>query len=311
MTSVLYIGGFGRSGSTLLERLAGTQRGFCAGGELVNYWSHGLLEGRLCACGETFYSCGFWSAVRESDPVLADHTVARMIVDTHNVLLRTRNIHRLWSKPARHSVHARLPAEYRTSIVALYRGVLSVSGVSTVVDSSKHPTYAYLLAASGVHVRVVHLVRDPRGVAYSWTRRRIEPGGGAALEMHRFSPYQSALIWDSWNLSFRFLRNCFEGYMTLKYEELVADPLGAVGSVIAFGATSSIDRAGGVSHNVGPNSHSLSGNPTRFIQTAPVVTLDDEWMKAMARTARVTVTVLTMPLLVQYGYPLRVHLPAT
>ena len=182
---------------------------------------------------------------------------------------------------------------------------------STVVDSSKHPTYAYLLAASGVHVRVVHLVRDPRGVAYSWTRRRIEPGGGAALEMHRFSPYQSALIWDSWNLSFRFLRNCFEGYMTLKYEELVADPLGAVGSVIAFGATSSIDRAGGVSHNVGPNSHSLSGNPTRFIQTAPVVTLDDEWMKAMARTARVTVTVLTMPLLVQYDYPLRVHLPAT
>ena len=42
---VLYLGGFGRSGSTLIERLLGELPGVCPVGELVHLWQRGVLAG--------------------------------------------------------------------------------------------------------------------------------------------------------------------------------------------------------------------------------------------------------------------------
>jgi len=60
---VLYIGGLGRSGSTLIERLLGQVPGVCAVGELVHLWDRGITEDERCGCGEPFRQCPFWSQV--------------------------------------------------------------------------------------------------------------------------------------------------------------------------------------------------------------------------------------------------------
>ena len=44
------------------------------------------------------------------------------------------------------------------------------TGTEIVVDSSKHPSLAFCLRTSDVDLRVVHVVRDIRGVAYSWSK---------------------------------------------------------------------------------------------------------------------------------------------
>jgi len=60
---VLYIGGFGRSGSTLVERILGQLPGFCSAGEIVFLWQRGLIDGQLCGCGVPVPECEFWSRV--------------------------------------------------------------------------------------------------------------------------------------------------------------------------------------------------------------------------------------------------------
>src|SRR5262245_25734123 len=62
---VLLIVGSGRSGSTLFERALGGVAGVAALGELVHMWDRAVRDDELCACGQPFGSCPFWSAVGE------------------------------------------------------------------------------------------------------------------------------------------------------------------------------------------------------------------------------------------------------
>ena len=62
---VVYVGGLGRSGSTLLERALARLPGFVGLGEVVYLWERGLLNDETCGCGEPFSDCAFWRAVGE------------------------------------------------------------------------------------------------------------------------------------------------------------------------------------------------------------------------------------------------------
>ncbi len=81
--TVLYIGGHGRSGSTILAQTLGQIPGFVNVGELWQVWYRGLRENERCGCGQPFYSCTFWRAVGEEafggwDNVDVDKMVALM-----------------------------------------------------------------------------------------------------------------------------------------------------------------------------------------------------------------------------------------
>ena len=61
--------------------------------------------------------------------------------------------------------------EYLEAVERLYAAAAAITG-SVVVDLSKRRSTLRLLRCSTrLDVRVVHLVRDSRAVAYSWTRR--------------------------------------------------------------------------------------------------------------------------------------------
>ena len=60
---VVFIGGFGRSGSTLLERMLGCLDGVVTLGEVGHLWQRGIVNDESCACGQPFSRCPFWSEV--------------------------------------------------------------------------------------------------------------------------------------------------------------------------------------------------------------------------------------------------------
>ncbi|MCZ3387336.1 MAG: sulfotransferase, partial [Actinomycetia bacterium] len=60
---IVYIGGQGRSGTTLLERALGELPGVVSLGETVHLWDRGLRDDELCGCTEPFGSCPFWRSV--------------------------------------------------------------------------------------------------------------------------------------------------------------------------------------------------------------------------------------------------------
>ena len=89
----------------------------------------------------------------------------------------------------------------------LYAAIAEVSGAELVIDSSKHPSLAHCLRwQDGVDLRVLHLVRDSRAVAYSWGRAVRRPDTDRESYMTRYSPAVAAAQWNGQNAAFHLLR---------------------------------------------------------------------------------------------------------
>src|SRR6185437_2047910 len=164
---VIYLGGMGRSGSTLAERLLGELPQVRVAGEIVHLWQRGVTDNERCGCGEAFAECDFWSAVGEAAFGGWSSIDVGRIAALRATVDRTRFIPQL----ARRSVPDQLAAdlaEYTDYYRRLYSGIAQVSGCQTVVDSSKHASLAFCLSqsSSDLDLRVIHLVRDSRAVAY-------------------------------------------------------------------------------------------------------------------------------------------------
>ena len=264
---ILYIAGLGRSGSTILDRILGSQPGFHSGGELDMTWSHGVLEDRLCSCGQPFSACTFWAQVRFVDPELLTREAATRVQNYHDKVLRPRWMWQLWWERGRHRISAKAPDDYFDRIARLYRAISRVTGGMVIVDSSKHPTYAYLLARSGVSssIEIIHLVRDPRAVAYSWARRRVEPGvTDRTIYMHRHGPAEAATLWVEWNRTVELLAaKCRMPYRRLRYEDFTNDPAGSLRQ-LGLGIADLDGTPSWAASSSRREMHILSGNPARF-----------------------------------------------
>src|SRR5699024_431500 len=142
--------------------------------------------------------------------------------------------------------------------------------------------------APGVEVFVLHLVRDPRAAAYSWTRnKRHGPGGSGAL-MRAKRPLLNSARWLQVNsLTERYLRRALPAsrFKRMRYEDLMSDPkpsfeqiadwLGIEKDVLPFVTDDQVC--------IEP-SHTVMGNPNRFERGATSLELDSEWVRSEEHT---------------------------
>jgi len=300
----LFIAGYLRSGSTLLERLLGQLDGITAAGELRYIWINGLLQNHLCGCGAPFRSCPFWREVIEEAFGGFDR------VDAVRLVRLQRSIDHVWNIPQM-LTSVRLPRfgrflrEYLSHLEPLYGAIRRIAGASVIVDSSKAPSHGLILRASpGLDVDVVHLVRDSRAVAHSWGRVRVKPEvHWERRYMPRYGPARSAFEWDVMNLAAPALKLPPGSYLRLRYEDLATDPSRSVSRVLsAVGEPSRpLDFLQNGTARLRPD-HTISGNPMRF-ETGPVqIAPDEAWRTTMSRADVRLVTALTWPLLRRYGY---------
>ena len=182
---MVYLAGLGRGGSTLLERLLGEIPGACPAGEVVHLWLRGVGDGERCGCGQPFPACPFWQAVGQDafggwtgrrgpdDPAAGPGGPGPVPAAA-----------RLGSPPRR--LRPELD-EYVAYYRRIYAAIAEVSGSPVVIDSSKHASLAFCLrGSSGLDLRVVHVVRDPRAVAYSWSKIVARPDAAAGNRMSTY-----------------------------------------------------------------------------------------------------------------------------
>jgi hypothetical protein len=308
MTTVLYVTGTGRSGSTLLAGILGEIPGIFNAGEVRYLWQRGLVDRRLCGCGVPVPECELWGTVLQSaqsvplDPAEMAATLRRAGRMRH---LPGALVERTGRKMGTQG-GGKLSAA-RLALGGLYQAIARVTGADVVVDSSKLPTYGHLLAqAPGVELRTVHLIRDPRAAAHSWSRRKALTDGASRLEMQRIGPIKSAGLWDVWNIASAGLLDLGQGsYLRIRYEDLVADLEGTLRAVLSLVGMreARLPIQGDRTVLLGSN-HTVAGNPDRMRQGPVRVALDTRW-HTMPRRDRTLVTTLTAPLLLRYGYPLQ------
>ena len=303
---VLVIGGWGRCGSTLLDMMLGQVPGLVSAGEVRELWLRGCVENRPGGCGASFRTCPFWTEVGEAAFGGWDN------LDLDRVLHVRYTVDRPWGVPrllSRRAAGDDDLAMYGDVLARLFEGIRKVSGARVVIDSSKLPSHTMMLRRTAdVDVRLVHLVRDSRGVAYSNTKvvlKQVTEGEPTMLPRHgavgasaRYTLYNGLTAWTN---------RLDVDYMLLRYEDLIADPERNLRAILAHaGEPDDVElpflTAEGA---LLAENHLVDGNPVRFSKGAVPLRSDEEWRTRMASRDRRLVTALTLPLLATYGYPVR------
>lgn len=301
--TVIYIAGTGRSGSTLLERTLGAMPGHVNVGELLDLYRRVAVADERCGCGELFSQCPFWTEVGEvafggwSPELVAE--LARL----QALVARQRQIPAVLVQHLRRSPGPDL-ARYQDLHARLYAAILSVAGARVVVDASKWPSQALALSGAQIDLRVVNVVRDVRGVAFSMSKRQVarpQAGTSGATEMDRRGAAEAAARWTVTQTETAVVARLANRHTTLAYEELIAEPAASVRRVLSdldiFFEPPWLDHIGKNSIAL-PSSHGLSGNPSRFAHGTVPLRLDLAWTTTMPTSQRLTATAIAAPVLI-------------
>jgi hypothetical protein len=303
---VLYVAGLGRSGTTLLGNILGQVDGFVSVGEIRLIWDHGLIMNKICGCGAPFEECEMWQPVFSEAFGGMSKVDPRKMIHLRESWARTKHIPLMLAPPGRRLIERRL-AEYLDSLGKLYCAVQTVTGSRVIVDTSKFPSYGFVLGmAPSVDLHVVHLVRDPRAVAYSWMRKKLQPDPKSPEYTPQESPTGTSSRWTARNLGTEALwRRSKERYLMVRYEDFAVEPRRTIEralELVGEGAAP-LPHVGEHEVKLGAN-HNIWGNPNRFQTGLVRLRRDDEWVSRMRPEDRRSITALTFPLLAHYRYPL-------
>ena len=304
--TVLYIMGAPRSGSTLLDIVLGAHPDVVSVGELSKLPEAGPGGNRDCACGEHGSACPFWRAVRKQWSERLGRDPEDSFADGQRLYTRPTRLNSL--PPPLLSQGGGRPdglARFLEELGALYHAIASVSGKRVIVDSSKSPARALaLVRVSGLDVRLVHLVRDGRGVVHSlgqsFARNRE---AGLRRDIAPQSAWRSSWGWRRVNQSCEKLLALAETEgITLRYEDLVSRPaksLGRVGARVGldFGDVAAALEAGSAL----PVGHLIAGNRLRMGGEIRL-DADERWRREMRAGSRRVFWLVAGDVARRYGY---------
>lgn len=297
---VLYIAGFERSGSTIINRVLGQIEGFVAWGELRDIWQHGIAENRSCSCGNLFADCPAWQAILTEafgDCQQLDLAKITKLQRKTRSLVLPHHFGLLKDKAFESKTD-----DYLNALNLLYQAIHTQTNSKVVVDSTKASWYGYVLNMLPViDMYVVHVVRNPRGICYSLERRKQsgEP------ECQWYNPVHASLSWIAKNYSVEMLLNQDKTrYLRIRYEDFTNNPRDTVKLILNLvrESDSQLPFEDNSTVKMGLD-HLFTGSPSSRATTGSVkLKPDEKWKTKLKLQNRATVSSLTLPLSKRYGY---------
>lgn len=270
---VIYIAGYGRSGSTLLERLLAAGTGIFGAGEL-HYVPRKMQDrSSRCGCGNPLSSCRFWNRVFAR--------VQHLNGDSNGLLSLLRSHESIKGATKRILESGSLfHAKYRRFNTELFEAIRkhTEDSVRYIVDSSKTARKAFfrpmgLHACDRIRLKLIHLTRDPRACLWSNMRddrdgvehltRRNEP----VQTLFRHPVLRTGLHWPISNTSPHLcqMRCQSHQYIRIKYEDYTSEPIKTLSRLEEFLDHSLTDVKELVRRDQPlPNAHQVAGNRLRY-----------------------------------------------
>lgn len=295
---LVYLLGNARSGSTVASALFGAHPEIEPIGELCQLVPEGFEADHYCACGSRFSTCPFWMAMRTRWEELFTAQAIRDYEAVRQHLERSRHGLRTPSSAA--------AALYRKGTQTLLQSISTIAGRDVILDASKAPLRALRLAGVAKQdVRVIQLVRDARGVAWSIAQsyaRNLR--GGIQNDTPGRPVWRTALVWCflNWWGEQVLARLGPDRAMLLRYEDLVSTPerlLPQVGRFLQMDFSGQATPA--ATHTGYPTRHIVAGNRARMRGTI-LLHPDRRWQVEMPRGQQRLVRWLAWPWLKRYGY---------
>ncbi|NHF73101.1 sulfotransferase family protein [Paracoccus xiamenensis] len=299
LEKIIYVAGYGRSGSTLLDMMLGSDPRIFGAGEMSTICRHVWPNDEFCACHARVRACPLWSGI------MAEWLASSVDPAAHAKL--QQKIEPVFA-PAR-SLGGATARRYGEETLALLRITAAHAGRPVLLDSSKSPGRGLALAAAaqaaGVDFRVLHLVRDPRAVAYSMSKpMKIDTEAGVQKRIRAHPAWRTALRWNYVNAGAdALMRRLPDGHgLRLRYEDLVSQPEAVLNNVgIAVG-----QQLGTIAEAIAEGaqiaaSHQVAGSRIRM--SGPMALRPDlNWQDRMAPAARAQVERISGGRMRRYGY---------
>jgi hypothetical protein len=279
---VLYVAGSGRSGTTALSLLLNNHPAMVAISE-IDQISRIARPGfpEPCTCEEPIESCPFWNKVAAEfarltssapDPTFQNAgigSIARFPASggarNANAALLVIGNRRLLAAAARVSEPIRKNLRAAEQSHIMFRAIRNVTGRSVVVDASKKGVRMKTLHLERPDsVRVVQMVRDGRGVAWSRINRL-----GDSMD-------RAARYWVRGNLGVEaMIRGIPKVHrILLHYEDLCRNPLNEVRRIERLLDLPPSDLSLDLDKNA---AHFIGGNPMRYRASEKALALDEQW----------------------------------
>ncbi len=211
---LVYIGGCGHAGSTLLDLIIGSHPKVVSVGEIQHY--NPSSGNSLCSCGEKVSDCTFWKKVK--DTFFSKKSILGHSIEKHYLksipYLSWRNFMR-WTNIYYPYFKGKEREEYALDYYLLFISILEVAGKNIVLDSSKVPTRSLYLYESGYFsMKIIYLMRNGKAFINSF-RKKGEPN------------FKAATYWTLRNYRMRkIIRNKFKknNVLEVHYESIVSKP---------------------------------------------------------------------------------------
>ena len=274
------------TGSTLLGTMLNEHPQCASIGAAVGLIARADLSTYRCSCGRLFRECEFWHQISARTRELGhpvnvfstDHWNTHLRLSPNRVvnaaLVRSLGINGL--NRLRDAVVLKAPrvraaiAQMGWNSWSLATAVLQKTGKSVFVDTSRdHQRPKYLATHPRLDLKVIHLVRDPRGNSASIIKHT---GADAAT---------AARQWKHYNVEAARVRQYLpaESWMSLRYEDLCADPAGVLDRIAAFLGVDPTPTG----QSVSPAEAHIIGNKTRLRGRAEIRE-DRSWETTLSPT---------------------------
>lgn len=278
---VIYLAGSGRSGSTILNIILGNHPQIFGGGELQNMCTV-YNTTKICSCQAHMVNCKFWSAV------MNDWISKVKDDDIHSALKKWSNFEGVFSLKAWLRIYfgigirSKQYREYLDSTSKFYQTILQHSKKEIVVDISKNPLRALALERNpDIDLRMVHLVRDGRAVAWSLKKN--------AKQQKRNRPiWRAAMFWVVINRMTNIVRAKVEHTTVIKYEDFVKNPgniLNQIGLMSDVDFSCIIDKI--TENDDFEIKHVMAGNAIRKASTVKFQTTNSDSWKQKLKTSSI------------------------
>ncbi|MCV0428499.1 MAG: hypothetical protein K5905_23825 [Roseibium sp.] len=284
---IIYVSGFGRSGSTLVESLLQKDYNAIGLGELYFIWDRGFLKNEKCTCGTPFRDCSYWSDVLKNAFGAIDEPKAKHF---DAVFKSARG-----NRPSFHSLPGQLESvstEFKDISQRLYGAINETLDGQALIDSSKYPLFgAALSQTNGLNVKPLHVFRDPRAVAHSWSKKKKRPeGSGKGAYMSRSKLTLSSIWRWKWfnhgaeqlgtQMHLPYLSVCYEDFCDAseRHMKRIAEFYDLKRRATPFSGAW----------------HSVSGNPARFEGSLGSIRKDEAWKEQLPGLAKIQIDLTCM-----------------
>jgi Sulfotransferase family len=301
---VIYLLGYSRSGSTLIEDVISKELQIPSLGEVKYFLERGVLWEEKCSCGFTVKECAFWSKVSfvfakkyNPDQIIGSHL--KYLISLNEKFESTR-----WFFLNLLMLKGRKFKEYAGTQNNLSTSIMEVLDYKNYIDSSKMPARLFWLSRQqDAKIKVIFVIRDPRAVAWSCGRivKRNEANllaGGGLGEMPRFGFFSAIMRWAlNSAMSLLVLRLSKCDYLTVKYEDFVSEKEKSIHEIECF----LLEETSPVAMLEDLN-HSISGNPRRMTGGLKSIKIDEEWKVRLPKWKSVCAYILLFPFMALFRY---------